>query len=146
MANLLKRNSQGGIDRVCRHPDVDQGKVLAGECLGCTNRTRCNAEIFERLAQYEESGLEPDLVKEMAKRNTIVEVCPHCECEIEMVWDVDVMGYEAFCPVCGKNLLLCDECIHADDELNEGCRNCDWHENEEGKCVCFRKNGKEKRQ
>ena len=40
----------------------------------------------------------------------VTEWCPHCESEITMTWDVQSMGYKAFCPVCGNRLMLCDEC------------------------------------
>lgn len=51
---------------------------------------------------------------------TVTEVCPHCDSEIEMRWDTDTQGFKAFCPVCGKRLMLCDECRHA------GCGPCDY--------------------
>lgn len=52
----------------------------------------------------------------MSERTYIVtEVCPHCESEIEMHWDTDERGYEAHCPVCGKRLMLCDECLHSEE-------------------------------
>ena len=138
MANLLKRNEYGGIDRVCQYPDRDGDKVLEGDCSGCTNRTRCNAAIFERLAKYEESGFEPDVFKMIASRRTVIEVCPECDAENEIVWDVETMGYEAYCPVCGAQMLLCDECIHAEDGLNENSSSCDWHKDKGGRSVCFR--------
>lgn len=47
--------------------------------------------------------------------NMVVEVCPHCENEIEMRWDTSTMGFRAFCPVCGNRLMLCDECLHTQD-------------------------------
>ena len=40
----------------------------------------------------------------------VTEWCPHCESEITMTWDVESMGYKAFCPVCGERLMLCDMC------------------------------------
>lgn len=56
----------------------------------------------------------------MTDRTYIVtEVCPNCESEVEMRWDMDVRGYEAFCPVCGGRLMLCDECMHS--EQNAYC-------------------------
>ncbi|MCM1237283.1 MAG: phage terminase large subunit family protein, partial [Ruminococcus flavefaciens] len=56
------------------------------------------------------------------KRTYIVtEVCPHCENEVEMRWDTDTKGFRAFCPHCGKRLMLCDECMHT-----EGCSACDY--------------------
>lgn len=42
----------------------------------------------------------------------VTETCPHCESEIEMIWNTDERGFKAFCPVCGKRLMLCDECLH----------------------------------
>ncbi len=53
----------------------------------------------------------------------VYEMCPNCEHEIEMIWDVRTMGYRAFCPVCGKPFMLCNECLHPDGEFN-GC--CDY--------------------
>lgn len=52
---------------------------------------------------------------------TVTEVCPHCESEIEMRWDTDTQGFKAFCPVCGNRLMLCDECLHAEDNKGGGC-------------------------
>ena len=43
---------------------------------------------------------------------TVTEVCPHCESEITMEWNVKTLGYKAYCPVCGNRLMLCDECQH----------------------------------
>ena len=34
----------------------------------------------------------------------VTEVCPHCEAEVEMRWNVAADGYKAFCPHCGKRL------------------------------------------
>lgn len=47
------------------------------------------------------------------------EVCPHCESRIAMQWDTASMGYRAFCPVCGRRIMRCAEC------LQEGAR-CDY--------------------
>ena len=137
MHNLLKRNDFGGIDRICHH-----GRDMNAEwgCAGCEYRTRCNAEIFERLAQFEEIGIEPGQMKAVADdfRHIVVEVCPHCDAENEMVWDVSEKGYKSFCPSCGKTMMLCDECIHAEDRLNENANHCDWREDENGNEHCFR--------
>ena len=64
----------------------------------------------------------------------ITENCPHCDSENQFMWDVEKDGYIAKCTVCGKEMCLCDECTHADD--NE-CQKCDWHK-ENGMSVCFR--------
>lgn len=54
-----------------------------------------------------------------------VETCPHCGSEnVFGNWDVETQGYVVKCWQCGNEILLCDECLHADD--NSG-RRCDWH-------------------
>lgn len=61
-----------------------------------------------------------------------VEVCPHCEHEnVYPKWDASKQGYVAVCQGCGKEIMLCDECQHANDNPNGYC---DWCE-EKG---CFR--------
>ena len=65
-----------------------------------------------------------DMTAELVKDDRtykVIEVCPHCMNEIEMTWDTDQRGFEAFCPVCGKRLMLCDECMHLEDG-----RDCDY--------------------
>lgn len=54
----------------------------------------------------------------------VVEVCPECGAENIMTWDVETEGYVAYCPHCGSKMMLCDECLHADD-----AKVCDW-------CAC----------
>lgn len=56
----------------------------------------------------------------------VTEWCPHCESEITMTWDVESMGYKAFCSVCGERLMLCDECQHSgpDGTYTGGCDYC----------------------
>lgn len=51
----------------------------------------------------------------------VTEVCPHCEAEVEMRWNVAADGYKAFCPHCGKRLMLCDACQHPEDKCVENC-------------------------
>lgn len=69
-----------------------------------------------------------------------VEVCPHCMSEnVFPDWEAEKQGYAAKCWRCGREIMLCDECLHADD--NQGGR-CDWHEiRTKGKIIeghCFR--------
>ena len=52
----------------------------------------------------------------------VVELCPHCDIENMFEWDVKSQGYLATCQKCGKEMMLCDECMHSDD-----FRGCDWH-------------------
>lgn len=65
-----------------------------------------------------------------------IEVCLHCgEENVYPMWDVNVKGFVAVCKHCGKEILLCDECIHHEDELNLNCMGCNWHKtNCGGKC------------
>jgi len=58
----------------------------------------------------------------MSKIN-ITEVCPQCGAENEMMWDFKEYGLNAFCPVCGTQMLLCDECMHR-DEFDSSCAAC----------------------
>ena len=52
-----------------------------------------------------------------------VEYCNVCEHEIELKWDINQDGFQAYCPVCGSRLMLCDACIHRyGDALND----CDY--------------------
>lgn len=53
-------------------------------------------------------------------RPEVTEPCPHCDVEVTMTWDTSVDGYKAFCPFCGKRLMLCDACLH------EGNGDCDY--------------------
>ena len=61
---LLKR-TKFGVDRVCHYPkNQEWGNV---PCYNCVDRAKCNHDIFERLAQYEDTGLMPDVVAEYKK-------------------------------------------------------------------------------
>lgn len=53
----------------------------------------------------------------------VTEMCPHCDNEITMIWDVQNSGHKAYCPVCGERLMLCDACQHSglDGECVGGC-------------------------
>lgn len=61
-----------------------------------------------------------------------VEVCPYCNNEISMRWDVERDGYQINCPFCGEKIMLCDACRHSDDNPEQ---KCDWCEQRN----CFRK-------
>lgn len=64
-----------------------------------------------------------------------VECCPHCGHENEyLMWDATQDGYTVKCNYCGEEILLCDECFHADDNLS---MRCDWKKNKCGG-YCFR--------
>lgn len=78
----------------------------------------------EVLGFFDKPQLNPDdESKPLVK--TVSEFCPHCETEIEMMWNVSSNGYKAFCPVCGQRLMLCDECMHSIPE-GECIGKCDY--------------------
>lgn len=53
-------------------------------------------------------------------RYLVTECCPHCDTESTLMWSVEEHGYEIYCPVCGKKIMLCSMCGHHND--------CDWTE------------------
>ena len=66
---------------------------------------------------------------EDALQTEAVEICPYCEQENYYPnWDTEKEGFIAKCSNCGKEIFLCDECLHAVDNPK---LICDWNE---GKC------------
>lgn len=67
----------------------------------------------------------------------VCECCPHCG--YENIWedlDVEKMRYKTRCQECGREIMLCSECMY-DPETGEYSGDCNWHR--EGKCgVCYR--------
>lgn len=53
-------------------------------------------------------------------RYLVTECCPHCDTESTLMWSVEEHGYEIYCPVCGKKIMLCSMCGHHND--------CGWTE------------------
>lgn len=67
-----------------------------------------------------------------------IEICPHCDSEnVYPMWDVNTKGFVAVCKHCGKEILLCDECIHHEDGLNANSMGCNWCKTKCGG-KCFR--------
>ena len=63
-------------------------------------------------------------------QNTLVsELCPECDTEITVSWDVDTDGFEIFCPNCGKPMVLCSACHDREDE-EDGCY-CMWDDDQQ---------------
>lgn len=50
-----------------------------------------------------------------------VEYCSTCENEIEIRWDINRDGFQAYCPVCGSRLMLCDACMQRTGEFVDDC-------------------------
>lgn len=71
-------------------------------------------------------------------RTKAVETCPYCESEnVFPNYDTCTNGYKARCQHCGKEIMLCDECLHAEDNKE---MKCDWRPSEvnDDVGVCFR--------
>lgn len=68
----------------------------------------------------------------------VVEPCPYCG--YDNLWenlDPIKSGYVAVCQKCGKEIMLCDECTHSDDNTEQ---KCDWKECEHCESgTCFRR-------
>ena len=119
MERLTSREPRiGGMPGVCcTHFEGGDCQAIQGHYAdGCA----CEDAAWERLATYEDTGLEPEEIKvlvPLAQERTyiVTEMCPHCESEVEMRWDTDKLGFKAFCPVCGERLMLCDECRHTEE-------------------------------
>lgn len=65
-------------------------------------------------------------------RHEAVEMCPECMAEVTVPDWAPSDGYRTTCPDCGESMLLCDECLHAEDNP---LQYCDW---DKDTCECFR--------
>jgi len=54
----LTRRYKDLVSRECHYPRNEEYSNVP--CYNCVDRTKCNADIFERLAQYEDSGYKPE--------------------------------------------------------------------------------------
>lgn len=54
--------------------------------------------------------------KNALENGYIVEWCINCNKQITMLWDPEEDGLTAFCPYCGKKMMLCEQC----------CGDCDY--------------------
>ena len=54
-----------------------------------------------------------------------VEICPYCMGENIQRYDVEKNGYKVKCQHCGKEIMLCDACLHSEDNEEQFC---DWSE------------------
>lgn len=52
----------------------------------------------------------------------VTEMCPHCQNEVTVQWNVEKDGYELYCPYCGFPIMLCSMCDERDGKV------CDWEE------------------
>lgn len=125
-------------------------KLKSGECIHKVMLYKCDVALFiaykrgfiEKPFYF---GLKDDKAILMSSIEEIVplwenvvECCPECGREIELRWDIKEDGYEIYCPYCGVRMMLCDECMHRDENdepIECDCSCCDYDmENKE----CFR--------
>lgn len=91
--------------------------------------------VYDTLTTVESVHKSTLLIIEINNYFEAVEVCPHCDSEnIYPMWDTAKLGYVANCQCCGKQIMLCDECFHSEDN---GLQKCDWCVTECGG-KCFR--------
>ncbi len=93
-----------------------------------------NADDFSEAEYYVRDG---ERIMGMESEGMTVEPCPYCEYE-NVYRDIDAaaVGYRAVCKRCGKEIMLCDMCQHAED--NDDWRRCDWRKTPNGRGDCFR--------
>lgn len=117
-----------------------------------THRIELNEEDFQKLLTADrvlfENGtngivlyIEHDTARMMPVtiQNEVVESCPYCDAENTYInYDAKERGYKTTCYECGKEIMLCSECLHAEDNPNGMC---DWREEYDGVNnygICFR--------
>lgn len=99
-------------------------------CVYCSDSTcHCNKIVID-------GDHECSMYIEREEKEPVYEICPHCNNEISMMWDVKSDGYQAFCPICGERLMLCSECPATMDKMT-----CDYDKDTD-KCS-MQKNPKE---
>ena len=98
---------------------IKEGWGSYGSALYCPKCTRTweerNGTNRPMPGKYNTLRMIDELYIESAPK-TVTEYCSECETENTMVWDVKTEGYKAYCPHCGKVMMLCDACTHSDDE------------------------------
>lgn len=87
----------------------------------CDNCPACDDTVFQAAELLRKAYLDED----GSRTNIVTEYCPHCECEVEMIWNTDTDGFKAFCPYCGERLMLCDECKHTSTDVCDYSRATD---------------------
>lgn len=57
-------------------------------------------------------------------RPEVTELCPHCDSEVTLIWNLEEDGYQIHCPRCGAKIMLCSMCPMQ--------YRCDWCRNSAG--------------
>lgn len=58
------------------------------------------------------------------EKETVTEMCPHCDTEVTVRWDIGD-GMQTVCPTCGEKMMLCSMC----EECRDNAIFCDWDSN-----------------
>lgn len=87
---------------------------------GLDDSLECDPERFEKIG-CTQCCL--DWLKEEAASNyiTAIELCSHCGHENELRWNLKDDGYQIHCAFCGEKLMLCSECLTAEDNPDGAC-------------------------
>lgn len=126
IVRLLKRTNSETIRTFFRRmiDDVPSTMVFKVGETECPKNEASATAIAEWLTNEAPAGLQEPNVP------IVNEMCPHCMNVVEMVWDVEESGYEAYCPCCGNRLMLCDACLHTDvDDNGKYIDRCDYTNN-----------------
>lgn len=125
IANRLRKWANGDTCKDCPTKD-DLAFCAADAILELLSKVKELEDKNKRLEQARENanaacakweGLYYELEN---RRHFVTEYCPHCDTESTLMWSVEEHGYEIYCPVCGKKIMLCSMCGHHND--------CDWTE------------------
>ena len=96
------------------------------DAIGCFDCRVIELSVTEK---WHDNLMRPldDALRHQNDPAVVTEVCPNCDAEVKLRWDVKKDGYKAFCPHCGARLMLCDECQH---RPGGGCTgDCDYDSN-----------------
>lgn len=121
------------------YAELGDNSIDNWHCVEYTFDNECwwsELSCSERYANELLELLEPE---QYVRSGYVTELCPNCDTEVEMRWDVEMFGYKAYCPYCGQRLMLCDECVHPNGEYENNCDYC----TETDSCRFNRKSDKE---
>lgn len=76
--------------------------------------------FFEQIQDAAEDELQMDFTV-LPETEEVTELCPCCEHEVTLQWNVKEDGLKAFCPHCGSRLMLCSCCPATNNDDLAGC-------------------------
>lgn len=75
-------------------------------------------------AAEEELGIKFEPYESLEETDEVTEYCDECEREVTLRWNTKTDGLKAYCPYCGKKLMLCSFCPGTDPDSHD---KCDWN-------------------